>query len=178
MEVKVARTAGFCFGVERAVRQVEELIQSGAKPLYTYGPIIHNEQVVEEFESRGVKALEDEEAVKQAEPGTIVLRSHGVSRREEEEIKNLGFHVVDATCPFVKKIHHLVAGAREEGRKVLIAGDVTHPEVQAIVGWCGEPPYVMASQEEIPSLPEDTPLLLVAQTTFHQEKFEKIVEII
>ena len=175
MEVLLAETAGFCFGVSRAVGLVEKLLEEGKSPLYTYGPIIHNEQVVENFAARGVKILK-EETLKEAAPGTIVIRSHGVSRQEQERMEALGFDVQDATCPFVKKIHRLVSRAGEEGRRVIITGDPAHPEVKAIVGWCAKTPYVIEREEEIPDLPPEEALLVVSQTPLQAEKLKKIVE--
>ena len=196
--VEVCEHAGFCFGVERAVNLVEKLLSedrapqeaseagsfenkrdaSLGGPLYTYGPIIHNETVVENFESRGVRILNNPEELKQAVPGTLVIRSHGVSRAEEELMRSLGFAVEDATCPFVKAIHHKVQQASEEGRTVFITGDPAHSEVKAIVGWCENRPYVIQDEADIPLLPADTPLTVLSQTTFHVNKFKKIVEII
>ena len=176
MEIRLAKTAGFCFGVERAVERVESLLREGKEPLYTYGPIIHNEQVVDGFAARGVRVLHSLEEAAAAPRGTLVIRSHGVSRREQEQMEALGFAVEDATCPFVKKIHNLVRQAAEEGRTVIITGDPRHPEVEAIVGWCEKKPFVIGEEEEIPALPADTPLLLVSQTTFLAEKFQKLVE--
>ena len=176
MEIRVAGTAGFCFGVERAVERVESLLRQGKMPLYTYGPIIHNEQVVEDFAARGVRVLHSPEEAQTVPPGTRVIRSHGISRAEQERMESLGFALEDATCPVVKKIHHLVQQAGGDGRQVIITGDPRHPEVQAITGWCEGPPFVIGEIDEIPALPADTPLLLVSQTTFLLEKFQKIVE--
>ena len=176
MEIRVAGTAGFCFGVERAVDRVESLLRQGRSPLYTYGPIIHNEQVVEDFAARGVRVLHSLEEAQTVPPGTLVIRSHGISRAEQERMEALGFELEDATCPFVKKIHHLAQQADGDGRQVIITGDPRHPEVRAIVGWCGRPPFVIGAETEIPDLPADTPLLVLSQTTFLLEKFQKIVE--
>ena len=178
MEVRVAESAGFCFGVERAVSLVEKLLAEGRKPLYTYGPIIHNEQVVGDLEERGVHVLHDLTELEEAEPGTVVIRSHGVSRAEQQKMEDLGFEVEDATCPFVKKIHRMAQEAEEQGKTLFIAGDPTHPEVQAIVGWCRQKPYVIEEKEDIPVLDPGIPLKILSQTTFNQNKFKKLVEII
>ena len=190
-EVVTCEHAGFCFGVERAVALVERLLKelgasdaSGSenkrgafvRPLYTYGPIIHNEAVVEDFEARGVRILDGPEALKTAVPGTLVIRSHGVSRAEQELMESLGFTVEDATCPFVKAIHRRVQEASEAGRTVFITGDPAHAEVQAIVGWCESRPYVIRNEDEIPDLDPGTPVTVVSQTTFHVNNFKKIVE--
>ena len=107
MEVIVAKTAGFCFGVRRAVELVEENLRQGKK-VYTYGPIIHNEEVIRDFEKKGVSILYPEDEWETVEKGTIVIRSHGITRAEQEKMLSFGFEVVDATCPFVKKIHRIV----------------------------------------------------------------------
>ena len=135
-EMITAETAGFCFGVERAVNLVREQLASGRKPIYTYGPIIHNEIVVNELAEQGVAIIHDQAELEAAAPGTIVIRSHGTTRAEQDRMEQLGFSVADATCPFVKKIHLLVQEAEAAGKTVVIAGDPSHPEVQGICGWC------------------------------------------
>ena len=175
MKVITAGTAGFCFGVERAVSLVWDLLKSGRKPLYTYGPIIHNETVVGELEQAGVRILHDREELAEAEPGTVVIRSHGVTREEQELMESLGHSVADATCPFVKKIHRLVQEAEERGERVIIAGDPAHPEVRGIRGWCRRDPLVIADEEEIVSNTAENEYFVVSQTTFNLKKFEKIV---
>lgn len=107
MEVTVAKSAGFCFGVKRAVDTVYREIESGEKPVYTFGPIIHNEQVVEDLENRGVQVIHSEDELEGLSGGTVVIRSHGVSRDVCEKIEARGMKIVDATCPFVKKIHQI-----------------------------------------------------------------------
>ena len=121
MEVTLAKTAGFCFGVKRAVDKVYEQIEKADGPIYTYGPIIHNEEVVAELARRGVQVVE-EEGLDQLTGGTVIIRSHGVSRATQEHMERRGLRVVDATCPFVKKIHRTVDEATAQGRTVVIAG--------------------------------------------------------
>ena len=113
MEVTVAKSAGFCFGVKRAVDTVYREIESGEKPVYTFGPIIHNEQVVEDLENRGVQVIHSEDELEGLSGGTVVIRSHGVSRDVCEKIEARGMKIVDATCPFVKKIHRIVDEAEK-----------------------------------------------------------------
>ena len=122
MEVIVAKSAGFCFGVRRAIDIVNREAESGEKPIYTYGPIIHNEQVVEDLERRGVRVIE-EDHLADIHSGTIIIRSHGVGRAVQEQMEAQGLRVVDATCPFVKKIHRTVDEATAEGRTVIIIGN-------------------------------------------------------
>ncbi|MCD8078054.1 MAG: 4-hydroxy-3-methylbut-2-enyl diphosphate reductase [Lachnospiraceae bacterium] len=175
MEVRRAKTAGFCFGVKRAVDKVYDEIEAGHGPIYTYGPIIHNEQVVEDLAARGVQILEEGEEIPQT-GGTVILRSHGVSRAVQERLSEEGLRVVDATCPFVKKIHHAVEEASSQGRTVIVVGNRAHPEVEGICGWSRTPVYVVETPEEVEALPELTDVTVVSQTTFNHKKFQELVE--
>ena len=133
MSVKVAKTAGFCFGVNRAVEMVEKAADSGDK-VVTLGPIIHNRHAVAHFEEKGVRVIDEPS---QAQPGeTVIIRSHGVTRSVYETLTAMDVKVVDATCPFVKRIHDIVSKAEEEGRIPVIIGTRSHPEVEGIAGWC------------------------------------------
>ena len=179
MKIEVASTAGFCFGVDRAVNTVYRLLEEG-KRAATLGPIIHNPQVIGEFEARGVRIVEKPE---DTPPGyTLVIRSHGVPREVEEEIQRLNIPYVDATCPFVKKIHQLAERSGEEGKVFLLAGDKDHPEVKGIVGHCKGENFVVKNSEELVELlkkyPElaRKPLAFAAQTTFHAGEWEKCLE--
>lgn len=178
MEVMVAKTAGFCFGVKRAVDQVYEEIQNGRPPICTLGPIIHNEEVVKDLEEKGVRVLKDEEDLKDLEDGTVIIRSHGVGKSIYERIRNQGLKLVDATCPFVKKIHRIVEEQNQQGRRVIIIGDRDHPEVEGIRGWGDERTLVVKNQKEIEELPDlrGEKLCIVSQTTFNYNKFKELVE--
>ncbi len=178
MEITVAKTAGFCFGVKRAVEQVEEQLAQGKK-VYTYGPIIHNEEVIKDFERKGVCILYPEDAWETVEKGTIVIRSHGVTRAEQEKMQEYGFDVVDATCPFVKKIHKIAEEQSNAGRKIVIIGDETHPEVIGIRGWAKGEVFIADSAEKLEkmNIPTENKLCIVAQTTFNYKKFKELVEI-
>ena len=179
MRVEVAQTAGFCFGVDRAVSTVYRLLKEGKKAA-TLGPIIHNPQVTGDLAARGVRVVSRPE---ETPPGyTLVIRSHGVPREVEEKVRSLGLSYVDATCPFVKKIHNLAERAGEQGQVFLLAGDKNHPEVQGIVGHCKGENFVIKSSEELvellknhPEL-EKKPLAFAAQTTFHAGEWEKCAE--
>ena len=177
MEVLLAKTAGFCFGVKRAVDTVYE--QVGKGNVYTYGPIIHNEEVVRDLEEKGVRIVEGEEALRQITAGTVVIRSHGVERKIYDMIREQSLELVDATCPFVKKIHKIVDKDSSEGKQIIIVGNRQHPEVMGIVGWCNTEPIVLESEEEAEnlSISGDKELSLVSQTTFNHKKFNSIVEI-
>ena len=177
MEVILAKTAGFCFGVKRAVDTVYE--QTGKGNVYTYGPIIHNEEVVKDLESKGVKVLNSEDELRALDQGTVVIRSHGVNRHIYDIIKEKNLELVDATCPFVKKIHKIVDKETRDGRQVVIIGSRKHPEVQGICGWCNSKPIVLESIDDANDYTNDTnsELSIVAQTTFNHNNFNKIVEI-
>ncbi len=176
--VILAKTAGFCFGVRRAVDMAYGI--AGRDKVYTYGPIIHNETVVEDLEAKGVKVVHSIEEAAALAGGTMIIRSHGVSKEEIDLLKQMGFDIVDATCPFVKKIHHIVEKYSEQGYGIIIIGSADHPEVQAISGWCKELPVIIESEEEARNFKTDPDkkLCLVSQTTFNYNKFQLLVEII
>ena len=180
MDVKVAKSAGFCFGVKRAVDLVyEQACIPGA--LYTYGPIIHNEEVVHDLERKGVQVIHSTDELERLEKGRVIIRSHGVGRETQQRLEAAGFEVLDATCPFVKKIHRIVAEHSGAGDHIIIIGNPTHPEVQGICGWC-DPAHttVIETVEEAESfcLPEKKNLCIVSQTTYNNKKFKNLVEII
>ena len=178
MEVIVAKTAGFCFGVKRAVDQVYEQIASAQKPVYTFGPIIHNEEVVRDLEEKGVRVLDTVEQLQSLKDGIVIIRSHGVGKSVYEILEQNGIAVVDATCPFVKKIHRIVEEQQAKGRRVIIIGNPSHPEVEGIRGWGDERTLVVENAEQIENLPVDPaePLSIVSQTTFNYNKFQDLVE--
>ncbi len=178
MEVIVAKTAGFCFGVKRAVEQVYEQIEKAEKPVYTYGPIIHNEFVVKDLEEKGVCVLNTEEELSALTDGIVVIRSHGVGKHIYDLLEAHHITVVDATCPFVKKIHHIVEKQTAEGRRVIIIGSPEHPEVQGIRGWGNDTTLVVEKPEQIDDLPvsKEEKLCIVSQTTFNYKKFQDLVE--
>lgn len=178
MEVKVAKTAGFCFGVKRAVDQVyEQLEQHKDVPIYTFGPIIHNEEVVRDMESKGVRVI-GEEDIAGLQGGIVIIRSHGVPRHIYELLEAQNLTIVDATCPFVKKIHRIVQEHSRRGEQIVIVGNRSHPEVQGILGWSETPAFVVQTPEEADCLPiaSDQKLCIVSQTTFHYKKFQILVE--
>ena len=180
MQVKVAKSAGFCFGVQRAVDTVYEQVEKGIRPIYTYGPIIHNEVVVQDLEEKGVRVLDSKEELEALTEGTVIIRSHGVGREIYDLIQEKGLICVDATCPFVKKIHRTVEKESAAGRQIIIIGNDKHPEVEGIKGWCRHPALVIesAEQAEALNLPEGTKVCVVSQTTFNYKKFKDLVEIL
>ncbi|MFR8564901.1 MAG: 4-hydroxy-3-methylbut-2-enyl diphosphate reductase, partial [Blautia sp.] len=179
MKVKVAETAGFCFGVKRAVDKVYELITSGVSPIYTLGPIIHNEEVVSDLEKKGVAVVSEEE-LSMLSGGTVVIRSHGVGKAVYDKLERLGLSYVDVTCPFVLKIHRIVERESRAGSHIIIIGDKEHPEVKGICGWCLGGYTVIKNVQEAEDFvpPAGKKLCVVSQTTFNYNKFQELVEIL
>ena len=179
MEVTLAKTAGFCFGVRRAVDKVYELADTEDK-VYTYGPIIHNEEVVSDLEAKGVTVLHSLEELATVKDGIVVIRSHGVPEKVYRLLEEKQIRYADATCPYVRKIHKLVEKHSAAGRRIVIVGNDHHPEVEGIKGWSKTEPFVISSVEEAQKfdLPEGTPICVVSQTTFNYNKFKDIVEIL
>ena len=170
MSVRVAASAGFCFGVDRAVGLVEQTVREGKRAV-TLGPIIHNHHVVQHFAALGVREIASPEEV----PGgsAVIIRSHGVSRAVYEALQARGLEIIDATCPFVSRIHRIVQEAEANGRQPLIIGTPEHPEVVAIAGWCRHPlvfPDGEALQKWLDDDPKrhDLPFTMVSQTTSTQ----------
>ena len=181
-KVILAQSAGFCFGVKRAVDTVYE--QTYQKNVFTFGPIIHNEEVVKDLESKGVKVInsldELDEISRVVEDGIIIIRSHGVSKDVYDSIKQHGMKIIDATCPFVLKIHKIVKEESEKGKQIVIIGNENHPEVEGIMGWSVTPTIVVDTEEKARNLvlkPEQE-VCIVSQTTFNYKKFQELVEII
>ena len=179
MKVKVARTAGFCFGVKRAVDKVYQLIEQGIQPIYTLGPIIHNEEVVSDLAARGVQVIEEKD-LDTLSGGTVVIRSHGVGREVYNKLKANHLDYIDVTCPFVLKIHRIVEKQSRAGKHIVIFGDPDHPEVKGICGWCEGAYTVLKNKEDTEQflLPEGKEICVVSQTTFNYNKFKELVEIL
>ena len=182
MEVKLAKTAGFCFGVRKAVDLVYKTARENTdSPIYTYGPIIHNDEVIRELEQKGVRAIEGVDEIKKLPAGSIlIIRSHGVGENVYDAAAGCGVRILDATCPFVKKIHKIVREETLKGRYMIIIGDRAHPEIQGICGWARGAYTVIKDEDEARALnlDADTPVSVAAQTTFNLEKFQYVVEII
>ena len=176
MEVLLAKTAGFCFGVKRAVDTVYQHVGDGK--VYTYGPIVHNEEVVKDLEKKGVQIIEKED-LESIEEGTVIIRAHGVERSVYDAIQKKSLNLVDATCPFVKKIHEIVDKDSAANKQIVIVGNREHPEVKGIYDRCNTIPVVLETPEEAENLvfPKGQEISLVAQTTFNYKKFNSIVEI-
>ena len=213
-QVILAKSAGFCFGVHRAIDTVYE--RTDKKNVYTYGPIIHNEEVVKDLESKGVKAISDVNEIVSdtsisakgdananaydanadivsdknvssvshenvhVENATVIIRSHGVSKSVYDSIRNKNYDIVDATCPFVLKIHKIVEQESAKGKQIIIIGNEKHPEVEGIMGWSHSPVLVIDSAEKARNIQLDKQkeVVIVSQTTFNYNKFKELVEII
>ncbi len=188
-EVILAKTAGFCFGVKRAVDTVYDEIKKAEKEnykVYTYGPIIHNEEVVKDLEEKGVVTIKEEDLKgfisANIDDNTsnrhIVIRSHGTGKNTYDKLEKAGFEIIEATCPFVKKIHNIVLEESQKGSTIVIVGDANHPEVQGIKGWCKTEPIIIGSVAEAEKNAEKMGenIALVSQTTFNSIKFKDLVE--
>lgn len=175
--VTIAGTAGFCFGVRNAIRQAEEAAKT-AGTVYTYGPLIHNAQALKDLENTGVFALE--EPYRAPEKSTVIIRAHGISEEEEKKLNAQDIRMLDATCPYVKKIHRIVKNESEsEKRQIVIFGDEAHPEVKGICGWCKKAPLVYKNREVLEQdMPSDRHLLIVEQTTFDRYRFEEMIRLL
>lgn len=178
-EIRLAKTAGFCFGVARAVEAVEKMLREGEK-VCTLGPLIHNPTFVSELEARGARVIENINDAREDE--TVVIRSHGVPRVIIDELTEKNSKFYDATCPFVRKIHKIVSNSTIKCDIIIVIGDAEHPEVVGIVGHSIVPAYVAGSAEELSELLSSEPLagkkaLLVSQTTFRVDEWKKCVAV-
>lgn len=178
-KVTVAKSAGFCFGVKRAVETVYEQVHTSGQQVYTYGPIIHNEGVVNDLTSKGAKVINTMEELQKIDRGVVVIRSHGVARDVHAAIEKQQLKCVDATCPFVQKIHRIVQRESQNGRHIIIIGNAEHPEVIGIKGWCEGPVSVIENEMDAIDFIEkhNVSVCIVAQTTFNYNKFQELVEI-
>ncbi len=181
MRVELAESAGFCFGVKRAVESVYRLAGETEGRVCTLGPIIHNEQVVNDLEDRGVFVAETAEELEDPARTTLVIRSHGVSPDVIRDLEEKGISYEDATCPFVKKIHDTVSLYSGRGYQIILIGSPSHPEVQGILGWTGGSGIVIETPEQAEQFvlgKKGQKICIVAQTTFNYKKFKDLVEII
>ena len=174
--IRVAESAGFCFGVKRAIEMAYEAI--GVEPkLYSYGQLIHNKTVTDDLASKGLEIVENLDGLTE---GTLLIRSHGVGKALYDEAEAKGLKILDGTCPFVKKIHNIVHEKLANGMGIIIVGDGTHPEVIGINGWCENTAVILEDEEaaKTKEIPEKDRYAVVVQTTFRQAKFDKILEIL
>ena len=180
MEIKMAKSAGFCFGVRKAVDTVyEKIAENDGSPIYTYGLIIHNMEVVSDFEKKGVIVLHNEEELKNVKKGTVIIRTHGAHKSIHQILDGLNVKVIDATCPYVRRIHQIVEKESLEGKQIVVIGNLGHPEVEGITGWSSGQVYVVESEEDAIRLADkmNDNTCIVSQTTFNYNKFQDIVDI-
>ena len=171
MKIIIAKTAGFCMGVRRAVEMVLDAPQKHEGPINTYGPLIHNPQVLKLLEEKGIKAISD---IPEKGSGTILIRAHGVPPEDKKRLENTGFKVIDATCPRVIKVQTIIRKHAKQGYASIIIGDKDHPEVAGLMGYAGENGYVVDSLEELDALPQLEHAIIVAQTTQNKLFFDDV----
>ena len=176
MEIITAKSAGFCFGVNRAIEACYNEIEKGGR-IVTYGPLIHNKNVNKDLENKGVKSVDTLDG---CEGATVIIRSHGVGKAVYDELERRNIHYVDGTCPFVKKIHNIVRKKRDEGYEVIIIGDGKHPEVIGINGWCDNSAITVDNVDDAQKLilDDEKKYAVVVQTTFRENKFYDILKIL
>ncbi|WP_313528937.1 bifunctional 4-hydroxy-3-methylbut-2-enyl diphosphate reductase/30S ribosomal protein S1 [Anaerotignum sp.] len=175
-KVELAQSAGFCFGVKRAIEMAYNQIEKNEKT-YSYGPLIHNKEVTGDLEDKGLSIIE---SLDEIDDGTVLVRSHGVGKFLYDEIEKKGLVVIDGTCPFVKKIHNIVKEHHDLNEGVIIAGNNEHPEVIGINGWCENQAKIIETPEEAFALDlkDGEKYILVVQTTFRQSRFDEIIEVL
>lgn len=168
MEILVAKNAGFCYGVKRALSLVHDALKENQQPFYSLGPLIHNPQVVKYLEEKGLKMVDD---ISQIKKGNLVIRAHGASPRVLAEAQNKGINILDATCPTVRKVQKYAKALKEEGYQVVIIGDKDHPEVEGIRGYAEEKGIVISNKAEISEQTIQERIGVVVQTTQTWENF-------
>ncbi len=162
MQIKLAQTAGFCWGVKRALDITLDAAKSSSGKIFTYGPLIHNPQVIERLKGKGV---EEKAELKEGEQETMVIRTHGITPEKRKEIKEYGYRIKDATCPLVMKVQSTIKRHTKKGYATIIVGDKNHAEVIGLMGFAGEC-YVVKSVDEVVALPEKLgKMLVIGQTT-------------
>jgi small subunit ribosomal protein S1 len=172
MKIHVVKEAGFCFGVKRAIKLACKAVKGKNGKAYTLGPLIHNPQVVEDLEKRGVHAVKEVRATRR---GTLIIRSHGLHPEIQRRIKTKGIKVVDATCPFVKKAQRMAQLLHDQGYRVAVVGEAHHPEVQGIVGYAGNSALVINHNRAKRSFPHFKKLGVIAQTTLSIDAFKWVI---
>ena len=187
MNVTLAKTAGFCFGVQKAVDTVYEIIErekqkpeEQRKQIYTYGPIVHNETVIDKVASFGVKILDTEDDLKALTDGIVIIRAHGVPKSVYGILEERNIETIDASCPFVRKIQRLTQKYTADKEKVFVIGNPDHPEIIGIIGWGEGDISTISDMESAEKLPEGNGqrVTVVAQTTFNTDKFQQIIDIL
>jgi len=171
VQVKLASAIGFCMGVQRAVDITLKAADRGESKIYTYGPLIHNPQVIELLKEKGIEIISD---LQRLHSGIVVIRAHGISPRKLKEIEETGLQVLDATCPRVKRVQKIIRQYATQGYATLIVGDKEHAEVVGLLGFSQGRGFVVTSEEEVAGLPDLQKVCVVAQTTQNEESFNQI----
>ena len=174
--IQVAESAGFCFGVKRAIDMAYDAIDKES-PLYSYGQLIHNQTVTDDLAEKGIRIVDTLDGL---QGGTLIIRSHGVGKDLYDAAEACGMKILDGTCPFVENIHKIVHKEKENGKKIIIVGDSSHPEVMGINGWCDESAIILNSPKEAEEarIPQKDSYAVVVQTTFRQSKFDAVLDIL
>ena len=171
MKIVLAKTAGFCMGVRRAVETALGALNRLTPPIYTFGPLIHNPQVLNLLKERGITVLND---IPENASGTVIIRAHGIPPSTKDKLKKAGFNIIDATCPRVIKVQTIVANHAEQGYNSIIIGDKEHPEVIGLLGFAGGKGFVAGSIKDLENLPPFDKAIIVAQTTQNTLLFEEV----
>lgn len=180
MKIILPKTSGFCYGVSLAVKEAENIINS-KKKLIMYGEPVHNPDVVGRLKEKGAVIVESVDEVQdymQGQEAVLLIRAHGISKKEEDNLRNTGIVLSDKTCPKVKKVHETVKEEEKKGRRIIIVGNPGHPEVKGIVGQCKTAASVISSAEEAELLELKGDISVVVQTTFNSKIFQEIKKII
>jgi (E)-4-hydroxy-3-methyl-but-2-enyl pyrophosphate reductase len=175
MKVVLAKNAGFCMGVRRAVETTLEVIRKEDTGVSTFGPLIHNPQVLELLKERGVRVLKE---IPEKESGTVIIRAHGVPPVHKENLRLAGARVKDATCPHVVKVQVIIKKYRKQGYATVIIGDRNHAEVEGLMGFAGNLGHVVSNREDVNNLQLESPFIIVSQTTQDETIFEELSRLI
>jgi 4-hydroxy-3-methylbut-2-enyl diphosphate reductase len=175
LKIILAEYSGFCFGVEKAISTSINVVEKSKNKVYSLGPLIHNNQVINKLKEKGLNIIED---INEANNGKVIIRSHGVPLDVLLRAKENNIEIIDATCPFVKKIQHKVKEYYEQGFQIVIIGNPDHPEVIGINGWCNNSAYIINSEKDVNTMPAYKKVCVVAQTTATREKFEKLSQMV
>lgn len=175
MKVVIADHSGFCFGVEKAIDTAFSQSSINKDTIYTLGPIIHNKQAVDKLEDHKIKAINDLDEIND---GTVIIRSHGVSKRTYDKANKEKINLIDATCPFVRKIQNIVREYKEKGYNIVIIGNPNHPEVIGINGWSNDESYIVKSREDIDNIPNMDKMCIVVQTTMSVDLYLELTKVL
>lgn len=174
MKIILSEMAGFCFGVNRAINTIDKLIQKNML-IYTYGPIIHNPQVVEYYKKKGVNVVDDLSKIE--DKSTLIIRTHGITKKEHDLLIARDINIIDRTCPFVKKVQKIVEEYYKKGYSIVIVGDANHPEIVGVNGWCDNKAYIVDNEQKAKNL-DLKKACVVAQTTLPKSIWESILNVL